>query len=122
MTSKLFERVWCLVARIPKGRVATYGQIARMLGMPRGARTVGWAMHSLPEGSGVPWYRVLSAPGRIPRIRAGETMGLQKALLEEEGVTVGPEGTVDLNCFGWEGLSPLEVEALLVQVDKDEEP
>ncbi|MFB0536550.1 MAG: MGMT family protein, partial [Anaerolineae bacterium] len=55
-----FSRVYRLVSMIPRGKVASYGQIARMLGSPRGARTVGWALHGLPEGTDVPWHRVIN--------------------------------------------------------------
>lgn len=109
---ELFQRIWLVVSQVPRGRVATYGQIARMVGLPRGARTVGWALHSLPAGSEVPWHRVVSAPGRIQRKRP-EAAALQRALLEEEGVEVGPGDTISLERFGWEGLPPAEVAALL---------
>lgn len=109
----LFQRIWLVVSQIPRGRVATYGQIARMVGLPRGARTVGWALHSLPAGSKVPWHRVIHAPGRLRRSGRPEAVALQRALLEEEGVEVGPEDTIALDRFGWEGLAPAEVAALL---------
>ncbi|MGH9750713.1 MAG: MGMT family protein, partial [Candidatus Polarisedimenticolia bacterium] len=74
----IFRAVWDMVALIPRGRIATYGQIARMIGAPGGARTVGWAMRALPDdtrvrGRPVPWHRVINAAGRIsPRSdRAG---------------------------------------------------
>jgi len=119
MARGTFQTIWLLVSQIPEGRVATYGQIARMVGLPRGARTVGWALHSLPAGSGVPWHRVISAPGRIRRSGQEHEVALQRALLEAEGVEVGTGGTVSLERFGWDGLSGLEVEALLSQIDRD---
>jgi methylated-DNA-protein-cysteine methyltransferase-like protein len=96
-----FERVYDLVRRIPPGRVATYGQIALMLGSPRGARAVGWALRALPAGSGVPWHRVLNARGRIS-LRPPH-LQLQRALLEDEGVHFDGEDRIDLARYAWEG-------------------
>jgi methylated-DNA-protein-cysteine methyltransferase-like protein len=98
----VFERIYAVVRQIPEGRVATYGQVARLSDIPRGARTVGWAMHSVPEGSHVPWWRVINARGRISG-RPGSSLALiQRALLEAEGVNFGPDGEVDLDVFGWD--------------------
>ncbi|MEE9617532.1 MAG: MGMT family protein, partial [Anaerolineae bacterium] len=60
-----FERVYRLVRQVPPGKVTSYGALARMLGRPRAARTIGWALHSLPEGSDVPWHRVINSQGCI---------------------------------------------------------
>jgi O-6-methylguanine DNA methyltransferase len=65
MMSGFFERVYRLVRLVPPGKVTSYGAIARMLGQPHAARTVGWALHSLPEGSDVPWHRVINSQGRV---------------------------------------------------------
>ncbi len=86
-TERFFERVWALVREIPRGRVATYGQLAALLGTPRGARAVGWALralHGLPERR-VPWHRVVGAEGRIslPDYRGGR---VQRRRLRREGV------------------------------------
>ena len=100
-----------MVARVPRGQVATYGQIARMAGLPGGARTVGWAMRALPDGLAiggrrVPWHRVINAQGRIsPRGSAGivdETVR-QAARLRREGVAVSPGGAIDLTLYLWDG-------------------
>ncbi len=99
--SPFFARVWALVRRIPRGRVATYGQVAALLGQARGARAVGWALRALPEelGRAVPWQRVVAATGRISP-RAGPGPDLQRRLLRREGVRfVG--GAVDLRRHGW---------------------
>jgi len=96
-----FERVYRLVRQVPPGRVISYGAIARMLGHPRAARTVGWALHSLPEGSGVPWHRVINSRGRISLSRREHGADLQRALLEAEGVEFDERGTVDWDRFGW---------------------
>ena len=107
-----FEQVYRLVRLVPRGQVTSYGAIARMLGNPRGARTVGWALGSLPHGSDVPWQRVLNSRGEVPMM--GEDCGArQRELLEAEGVEFGADGRVDLTRFGWEGLTPWEVQGVL---------
>ena len=96
-----FARVYALVARIPRGRVATYGQIARMLGTPRAARTVGWAMHDNPHGSRVPCHRVVQQGGSCsPNFCIGDP-GKQRRLLEREGVQFLLEGRVDMEIHSW---------------------
>ncbi len=64
-TSDRYPRIYSVVRRIPNGRVATYGQIARLAGLPGGARQVGYALHALDEDSDVPWQRVVNARGRV---------------------------------------------------------
>ena len=96
-----FTRVYALVTRIPRGRVATYGQIAKLLGAPRSARIVGWAMHGSPEGSRVPCHRVIQRGGTCsPNFRAGDP-GAQRRLLEAEGVQFLLDGRVDLVAHLW---------------------
>lgn len=96
-----FARVYSLVARIPRGRVATYGQIARILGAPRSARIVGWAMHDSPEGAGIPCHRVIQHGGTCsPNFRVGDP-GAQRRLLEKEGVGFLLDGRVDLEAHQW---------------------
>lgn len=91
-----FAQVYAVVEQIPPGRVVSYGQIARMLGMPRGARQVGWAMRCCPEN--LPWQRVVLADGSIA---GGEYADLRKDLLREEGVPFLPDGRVDMACCRW---------------------
>lgn len=107
-----FEQVYRLVRRVPRGRVTSYGAVARMLGHPRAARTVGWALHSLPEGSDVPWQRVINSQGRIPAAGREHAADLQRALLEAEGITFDAHGVVDWERFGWEGLPWPEIDTL----------
>jgi len=96
-----FTRVYALVARIPRGRVATYGQIAKLLGAPRSARIVGWAMHGSPEGARIPCHRVIQQGGTCsPNFRAGDP-GAQRRLLEAEGVRFLLDGRVDLDAHLW---------------------
>ena len=101
-----FQRVWDLVCEIPPGQVATYGQIAEILGSPRAARTVGWALHGLPEGAGVPWQRVVNREGRISTSTHPQGYGEQRRLLEEEGVRFDERGRIDLRVYGWDGPLP----------------
>lgn len=93
-----YQQVYQLVARIPKGKVATYGQLAWMLGTPRGARQVGWAMRKAPDG--LPWQRVVMADGSIT---GGGYEPLRRAMLEEEGVLFLPDGRVNLAACQWDG-------------------
>lgn len=108
-----FEQVYQVVRCIPPGRVATYGQIARLLGVPHAARTVGWALHSLPDAGDVPWQRVLNARGTISFGAGSPGAALQRALLEEEGVVFDERGRVDLAVCGWAGLDLAERDQLL---------
>lgn len=96
-----FEQVYDLVRQIPQGQVASYGQLARMLGRPRGARLVGWAMRRCPDG--LPWQRVVMADGGIA---GGEFSGLRRALLRDEGVPFLPDGRVDMAACRWNGFPP----------------
>lgn len=100
--NSFFASVYRAVRAIPPGRVATYGQLARWLGVPRGARAVGWALRALsPRRSGtVPWHRVVSAGGRIAD-RAGGGPQLQRRKLRAEGVRF-TRGRVDLARHGLE--------------------
>jgi methylated-DNA-protein-cysteine methyltransferase-like protein len=108
-----FERVYRIVRRIPRGQVTSYGAIAHMLGNPRGARTVGWALHGLPEGSDVPWQRVISSQGRISTSCREHGARVQRELLQAEGVGFDERGYVDLERFGWDGLTWIEVDDLV---------
>ena len=97
-----FQRFYALVDCVPRGRVATYGQIAREAGLPRHARHVGRALRELPMGSELPWHRILNARGEIAR-RPGDDGRRQRARLRAEGIEVGPGDRVSLRRFGWAG-------------------
>jgi methylated-DNA-protein-cysteine methyltransferase related protein len=96
-----YRRVYRVVRHIPKGRVATYGVLARLAGRPGAARTIGWALSALPEDADVPWWRVLNASGRISLSAQEHTSVVQRALLLREGVRFAPGGAVNLSVFGW---------------------
>jgi len=96
----LHRRIHKVVSRIPRGRVATYGQIARIAGIPRQARLVGYALHALPAGTRVPWQRVVNAQGGIST--PGGHDSVQRKLLEREGIRFDARGRIDLDSFLWQ--------------------
>jgi methylated-DNA-protein-cysteine methyltransferase-like protein len=97
-----YARIHAAIARIPRGRVATYGQIATVAGLPGRARQVGYALYALTDAHSLPWHRVLAAGGRISLMRLDVGSGLeQRRRLEMEGVRFGARGRVDLDAFGW---------------------
>ncbi|MGZ5433095.1 MAG: MGMT family protein [Thermoanaerobaculia bacterium] len=102
---KRYELIWRMVRRIPRGRVATYGQLAELAGLEGHARQVGYALHNLPERSSVPWHRVINAKGEISPRSAGDSHELQRLLLEAEGVEIDVRGRIDLHVFGWKSTS-----------------
>ena len=101
MAASSYTRIYAVVRRIPKGRVATYGQIARLAGLAGQARQVGYALHALPERSVVPWHRVVNARGAISLRRFSGADQLQMLLLEEEGVTFDARRRLNLVKVGW---------------------
>ena len=109
-TPSTFRGIYAVVARIPRGRIATYGQVARMAGLPGAARTVGWALAALPArgrvgGRVIPWHRVLNAQGRVsprPSEIAGRPDG-QAVRLRREGVRPAKNGRFSLERYGWDG-------------------
>jgi methylated-DNA-protein-cysteine methyltransferase-like protein len=113
MADSFFEQVHRVVRCIPPGQVATYGQIARLLGMPHAARTVGWALRATPEGEDVPWQRVVNARGTISLGAGSPGAAIQRALLEEEGIVFDEQGRIDLKVYGWQGLDLAERDRLL---------
>ena len=96
-----YQRIYAVVRRIPKGRVATYGQVADLAGIPGHARQVGYALHALSEGTTVPWHRVVNAKGEISlRSMPGAEL-IQRQLLAWEGVLLNARGRVALAGARW---------------------
>ncbi len=96
-----FERVYEVVKRIPRGKVATYGQIARLAGNPRWSRVVGYALHVNPDPDGIPCYRVVNRFGQVSKAFAFGGGNRQIELLEADGIPC-PDGAVDLSVYRWE--------------------
>ncbi len=96
-----YTRIYAVIRRIPRGRVATYGQVARLAGMSGHARQVGYALHAMANAGPVPWHRVINARGEVSPRRAPGADTLQRELLEAERVRFDRRGRVDLARFGW---------------------
>jgi methylated-DNA-protein-cysteine methyltransferase related protein len=97
-----YEKIWDLVRRIPRGRVATYGQLAALAGLGRNARLAGYALHALPAGSPLPWHRVLAAGGRLSLVKLDAGTALtQRLRLEREGVEFDARGRVRMERHAW---------------------
>ena len=90
------------VKKIPRGKVATYGQIAALAGKPHGARGVGWILHACTNTHGLPWQRVLNSQGRISFSPKTKEYKDQKRLLEEEGIVFIDRGKLDLGEYQWQ--------------------
>lgn len=100
MTSDAYQRIYAVVRKIPHGKVATYGQVARLAGLTNGARQVGYALHALGGGSALPWHRVINSDGRISL--PPETGGVeQRFRLLEEGIMVDASGRIPLARQQW---------------------
>ena len=96
------RKIFAVVSRIPRGRVATYGQIARLAGLPNHARLVGYALHALPDGSSIPWHRVVNARGQISRRSDDSPMAIvQRLRLEAERVRFDSRGAITLGKYQW---------------------
>ncbi len=89
------------IKKIPKGKIATYGQIAKLAGKPQGARGVVWILHSSSASEDLPWHRVINSKGRISFPEMTENWVRQKSLLEREGIEFGDGGVVDLKKYQW---------------------
>lgn len=94
-------RIHAVVRRIPRGRVGSYGQVARLAGLASHARLVGYAMAALPDGTSVPWHRVVNAQGRVSARATPGADALQRVLLEREGIRFDASGRIELDRFGW---------------------
>ena len=112
-----YDQVYAVVRRVPRGRVTSYGRVARMLGRPKAARAVGYALSALAQKRepvpSVPWQRVINSQGRISTPNMDGGADLQAALLRAEGVAVSDDLRVDLDFYLWEGLHLVEIDDIL---------
>jgi methylated-DNA-protein-cysteine methyltransferase-like protein len=100
MTPTNYQRIWDIVAQIPHGRVATYGQVARLAGLGQRARLVGYALHHTPVEIELAWHRVINAHGKISFPQSSNRYHRQQEKLEAEGI-VFKNGRVDLDSYRW---------------------
>ncbi|MDI7209644.1 MGMT family protein [Leptospira santarosai] len=101
--TSFFKEVYALVKKVPKGKVTSYGRIAALLGKPRAARAVGYALNALSKGQEqkIPWQRVINSQGKISfRGDTGRSI-LQKKMLEDEGIKFDSTESIDWKVFGW---------------------
>lgn len=96
-TNEIDQRIWQVVALIPSGQVATYGDVAAQAGLPGAARRVGAALRKLPEGSKIPWHRVVNASGRISLPTGSENYRRQRERLRSEGIALSERETINLD-------------------------
>lgn len=101
-TKSLYTQFYEIIQRIPKGRVATYGQIANLAGYPGYARQVGYALNSIPEGMDLPWHRVINSKGMISIKKGGLYDNIQRIVLEDEGVIFDQRNCVSLSIYQWQ--------------------
>jgi methylated-DNA-protein-cysteine methyltransferase-like protein len=119
-----YDQVYAIVRRIPRGKVTSYGRIARMLGRPRAARAVGYALNALKDRredlafEAVPWQRVINSQGRISIVNREHSADRQAELLREEGVVVSEQLRVSFDHYLWEGLHWVDVDDILSNLSK----
>ena len=101
MSEGSYARIYAVVRRIPRGRVATYGQVAELAGLPGHARQVGYALHALSSGTGVPWHRVVNAQGSCSLRAVPGAELTQRLRLEREGLRFDARGRVSLARVRW---------------------
>lgn len=117
--SNFYEQVYAVVRRIPYGKVTSYGRIAQMLGRPRAARAVGYALNNLkdrdhdPHYANIPWQRVINSQGRISIVNREFSAQKQAEILRAEGVEVDKQLHINLEHYLWEGLNLLEIDDIL---------
>lgn len=98
-----FVRVYKIVAQIPEGKIATYGQIALLLDEPRSARIVGWAMRAAPKDLNLPCHRVVNRLGEMAPGYAFGSSEIQRAILASEGIAFKKDGCIDIKKYLWSG-------------------
>lgn len=97
----VFEKIYDVVSRIPKGKVATYGIVARMAGNPRWSRVVGYALHNNPAPGVIPCHRVVNREGKVAEGFAFGGSAIQRKMLEDEGIVFEADGHIDLEKYLW---------------------
>jgi len=114
-----YEQVYAVVRQIPRGKVTSYGRIAQMLGRPRAARAVGYALNALkdkknkPNYADIPWQRVVNSQGRISIVNREHGANQQANILRAEGVIVSDNLRINLDIYLWEGLHLVEIDDIL---------
>lgn len=114
-----YAQVYALVRQIPRGKVSSYGRIANMLGRPRAARAVGYALNALsdkkddPAYADIPWQRVVNSQGRISIVNREQSANHQAELLRAEGVAVNEKLRINLDIYLWEGLHWVEIDDIM---------
>ena len=114
-----YEQVYAVVRQIPRGKVTSYGRIAKMLGAPTAARAVGYALRALkdkgddPAYADIPWQRVVNSQGRISIVNREHGAQRQAELLRSEGVEVSEDLRIDLDIYLWPGLHWLEIDDVM---------
>ncbi len=96
-----YQRIYAVVRRIPSGKVATYGQVAELAGLPGHARQVGYALNAMPEDDSIPWHRVINAKGEISLRTEPGADNEQYRLLTNEGIQFADNGRVSLKQYRW---------------------
>lgn len=99
--TKNYLKIYEIVRQIPRGRVATYGQIADLAGLDGQARQVGYALHAAPSSLKLPWHRVINSRGEVSARTNGDSHELQRHLLEAEGIVFDARGRIDMRTFQW---------------------
>jgi methylated-DNA-protein-cysteine methyltransferase-like protein len=100
--SDSYERIYAVVSKIPRGKIATYGQVAELAGLSGHARQVGYALHATPDEIAIPWQRVVNAKGEISPRAEPLMAGVQKSLLDAEGIIFDANGRIDLSRCRWQ--------------------
>jgi methylated-DNA-protein-cysteine methyltransferase related protein len=99
--SSIYKSIYNIVSQIPSGRVATYGQIAKLAGIPGQARQVGYALSAINDNK-IPWHRVVNAKGKISPRSDSAFEKIQRVLLEHEGVQFNEQGVISLEMYRWQ--------------------
>jgi methylated-DNA-protein-cysteine methyltransferase-like protein len=97
------QRIWQVINAIPPGRVCSYGDVARLAGLPNGARQTAWALRKLPRDTRIPWFRVINSQGKIAMPEGSSGYREQRRRLRAEGVSFGDSGRISSSDFWWKG-------------------